>query len=91
MAVLGALFDLSAGATFEDRTLIIMEKITLIIESAKENELWGRVLYDDNLIAEEASAIPELEEKMRLLLQEFHWLNPKEITFDLHYDMAGPV
>lgn len=45
MAVPGALFALSAGATFEDKTLIIMGKITLIIESAKENELWGKALY----------------------------------------------
>lgn len=30
-----------------------------------------RLCMDGNLIAEEASAIPELEEKMRLLLQEF--------------------
>ncbi len=66
-----------------------MEKITLIIESAKENELWGRVLNDDNLIVEEASSIPELEDKMKLLIQEFNGLNPKEIIFELQYDIAG--
>lgn len=66
-----------------------MKKITLIIESAKENEFWGRVLYDDNLIVEEASSIPELEDKMKVLLKEFHELHPEEIIFDLQYDIAG--
>lgn len=66
-----------------------MEKIELVIESAKENELWGRVLYADNLIVEEASSIPELEDKIKALLKEFHELKPEEIIFDLQYDNAG--
>ncbi len=55
----------------------------------KKTELWGRVLHGDNLIVEEASSIPELEDKMKLLIQEFNGLNPKEIIFELQYDIAG--
>ena len=66
-----------------------MIKIPLVIESAKENEYWGRVLYEDNLIVEDASSIIELEEKIKLLLYEFHQLDPNKITFDLQYDIVG--
>ncbi len=66
-----------------------MKKIALIIESAKENEVWGRVLYDDNLIVEEAGSIVELEKKMKKLLKDFHELEPKEIDFELQYDITG--
>ena len=66
-----------------------MEKIPLIIESVNEGEFWGRVHYIDNLIVENASSILELETKMKGLLKEWHSLEPKEIGFDLHYDIAG--
>jgi hypothetical protein len=66
-----------------------MKKVELVIESVKEREVWGRVLYDDNLIVEEASSIPELEVKMKTLLREFHELDPDKISFDLQYDIGG--
>jgi len=66
-----------------------MQTITLIIESAKDGELWGRVHYDDNLIVESASSIPELESKMKTLLKDWYSLDPKEISFELQYDIAG--
>lgn len=66
-----------------------METIALIIESAQEGELWGRVLFDDNLIVESASSLPELENKMKALLKDFNALDPKEINFELQYDIAG--
>ena len=66
-----------------------METIALIIESAKDGELWGRVQYDDNLITESASSVPELERKMKALLKDWHALDPKQISFELQYDMAG--
>ncbi len=66
-----------------------MQLIVLIIESAKEGEFWGRVLYDDNLITESASSLPELERKMKTLLKDWHELDPKQIEFDLQYDIAG--
>lgn len=66
-----------------------METIALIIESAKDGELWGRVQYDDNLITESASSVPELERKMKALLKDWHALDAKQISFELQYDMAG--
>lgn len=66
-----------------------MDTIALIIERAKEGELWGRVLYDDDLITESASSVPELERKMKVLLKDWHALDPKHISFDLQYDIAG--
>lgn len=66
-----------------------MDTIALIIERAKDGELWGRVLYDDDLITESASSVPELERKMKVLLKDWHALDPKQISFDLQYDIAG--
>ncbi|MDB5248821.1 MAG: hypothetical protein JWQ40_3215 [Segetibacter sp.] len=66
-----------------------METIALIIESAKNGEFWGRVQYDDNLLVDNASSVPELEGKMKVLLKDWHELDPTEITFDLQYDVAG--
>jgi transcriptional regulator with XRE-family HTH domain len=66
-----------------------METIALIIESTKDGEFWGRVQYDDNLIVETALSVPELERKMKVLLKDWHALNPKEITFNIEYDIAG--
>lgn len=66
-----------------------MNKIALIVENAKENEFWGRVHYDDDLIVESASSVPDLEKKMKKLLHDFHDLNPKEIEFDTQYDIAS--
>ena len=66
-----------------------METIALIIESAKDGELWGRVQYDDNLIIESASSVPELERKMKALLKDWHALDAKQVSFELQYDMAG--
>ena len=66
-----------------------METIALIIESAKDGELWGRVQYDDNLITESASSVPELERKMKALLKDWHAVDAKQISFELQYDIAG--
>lgn len=66
-----------------------MEKIALIIESAKDGTLWGRVQYEDNLLTEEASSVRELESKMKELLKEWHALDRKQIEFELQYDIAG--
>jgi len=65
-----------------------METIALIIES-EDGEFWGRVHNVDNLIVESASSVPELERKMKALLKDWHQLEPKQISFDLQYDIAG--
>lgn len=66
-----------------------METIALIIESAKDGKYWGRVQYEDNLITEDASSVLELQRKMKALLKDWHSLDPKQISFDLQYDIAG--
>ena len=65
-----------------------VQKIVLIIEKARE-VIWGRVYYDDNLIVESASSIPELEKKMKKLLKAFHKLDPANIEIDVQYDITG--
>lgn len=66
-----------------------METIALIIESTRDGKYWGRVQYDDNLIIEDASSVLELQRKMKGLLKDWHSLDPKQISFDLQYDIAG--
>lgn len=66
-----------------------MQTIALIIERGQGGELWGRLHYDDNLIVDSASSVQELESKMKVLLKDWHSLNPNEIAFDLQYDIAG--
>ncbi|MCE6990300.1 helix-turn-helix transcriptional regulator [Dyadobacter sp. CY323] len=63
------------------------ESITLIIESG-ENSLWGRVLYDENLIVDDAKSVGELEQKMKKLLFDFHDLNPGDFEFRIEYDLT---
>lgn len=67
-----------------------MNNILLIIE--KENtggELWGRVHFDDNLLTDSANTVDELQEQMKILLQEFHGLAPNQVTFELAYDLTA--
>jgi hypothetical protein len=66
-----------------------METIALIIENAKDGTLWGRVSFDDNLITEEAVSVPELESKMKVLLKEWHKVDPDSIVFERQYDIAS--
>jgi hypothetical protein len=68
---------------------MVPKKILLIIE--KENtsgELWGRVQYDDNLILESAKTVEELQNKMKVLLQDFHDVKPDQVKFDLAFDLT---
>lgn len=66
-----------------------MKNIVLVIERALDNELWGRVEYDDDLIVESAKTIEKLQNKMKRLLVDFHDLDTNEIAFDLQYDLKG--
>ncbi len=65
-----------------------MQKIILIIESASDDLLWGRVNFDDNLIVESAPDEDALKKKMARLLKDFNGLHPKEIEFDVQYDIT---
>jgi hypothetical protein len=69
---------------------MVPKKILLIIE--KENtsgELWGRVQYDDNLIVESAKTVEDLQNKMKVLLQDFHDVEPDQVKLDLAFDLTA--
>ncbi len=62
------------------------QKIELIIEKG-ESGIWGRVNYNDNLIAEQADNLNDLEIKLKSLLYKFEAVDPEVISFDLRYDV----
>ena len=66
-----------------------MKKITLIIEKGSDDELWGRVAYDDDLITSNASTLDLLQKKIRNILHKLHDLAPSDIEFDLVYDLTA--
>jgi hypothetical protein len=66
-----------------------MQTIQLIIEQASKNEFWGRVLYDNNLIVDCAENLEELQTNMKVLLSDFHDLEPDSITFEISYDLSA--
>lgn len=66
-----------------------MENINLIIENAKDGLVWGRVMYDDNLLVESATNAEELQVKMKTLLVDFHDLDAVNINFDISYDLSA--
>jgi hypothetical protein len=66
-----------------------MKKIGLIIENARQGELWGRINYDDNLLIDKAETLEQLQENMKKLLADFHDLDPATVVFDLSYDLSS--
>ena len=66
-----------------------MENIKLIIESTKDGMVWGRITYEDNLLAESAGNAEELQIKMKTLLADFHDLEPDSVNFELSYDLSA--
>ena len=66
-----------------------MKKIPLIIEKASDDQLWGRVTVDDNLITDEAASLPALQRKLKKLLNDFHDLKPLTYDFDITYDLTA--
>ncbi len=63
--------------------------IALILESVEENEVFGRVYFEDNLLVDSASTVELLEVKMKKLLFKFHRLKPNDFLFDIQYDITG--
>jgi hypothetical protein len=49
-----------------------MPRINLIIEKAKDGNLWGRVNFRNNLMIDFASTVERLENKMRKLIKKFY-------------------
>jgi hypothetical protein len=66
-----------------------MNKIVLIVEKGSDDQLWGRVTIDNNLIADEAATLPALERKMKKLLFDFHGLIPYTYDFEITYDLTA--
>lgn len=66
-----------------------MDKINLIIENAKDGIFWGRVNYEDDLLVDSAESLEQLQVKMKNLISDFHDLKPKDIDFDISYDLSA--
>jgi hypothetical protein len=66
-----------------------MERINLdlIIEREDKSGLWGRVIYNDNLIVDTAATIQELEQKLKGLLHDFEGLSKVQIEFNTQFDV----
>lgn len=54
-------------------------KINLTIEKGEDHILWGGLTYNDNLITDYAEHIPELETKLKSLLEDFEGIAPQQI------------
>ncbi|WP_419801613.1 hypothetical protein [Mucilaginibacter sp.] len=57
-----------------------MKKVKLTIEKG-EKVLWGSIKYNNNLIADYANNLTELESKLKKHLQEFEDVEPETVTF----------
>ena len=66
-----------------------MSLLNLIIEINDKGRLWGRVLVDDNLIIDEAATQEELEIGLKVLIKEFHGIDPDTIVFEVQYDLEA--
>lgn len=62
---------------------------TLIIEQGDDGLLWGRVLYDDDLVVESAKTVDELQHNLKGLLVELHGVKPESVEFEVQYDLAA--
>lgn len=62
-------------------------KINLTIEKGEDHILWGSLTYNDNLITDYAEHIPELETKLKSLLEDFEGIAPQQVEFVHHYDL----
>ena len=63
-------------------------KVTMIVETG-EGGFWGRVHYEDNLIAEFGETVGKLTDSMRQLLVDFHHLTAQAIEFEYQYDLTA--
>lgn len=63
-----------------------MTKVELVIEKGDEG-LWGSVKYNDNLISDQGKDLTELENKLKILLQEFEDVDPEKVVFEASYDV----
>lgn len=61
-------------------------KLEMIVERGEEN-LTGRITYNDNLMIENADNVTELEKKLKVLLFEFEDVDPQRVVFEHVYDV----
>jgi len=66
-----------------------METIELIIEKARDGNIWGRVNYLDNLLIDKAKTEQELKKRFKKLLADFEELDPKTYEFQIGYDLSS--
>ena len=59
------------------------KKIILIIDTEGKGPLWGRVLYEDNLLVDSGKTVSQIETKMKKLLINFHQLKSVELISTL--------
>lgn len=64
-----------------------MKTLELILERT-DNELVGRVMYEKNLIIDEASSLESLEKKLKKHLNKYHNILPQDIAFEYKYDLS---
>jgi hypothetical protein len=60
-------------------------KVELVIEKG-DDELWGSVKYNDNLIADAGKDIPDLEQRFKKSLNDFEDVDPDELEF-IHHNL----
>ena len=65
------------------------KKIILIIDTEGKGPLWGRVLYEDNLLVDSGKTVSQIETKMKKLLINFHQLKEDKFAFEIQYDISG--
>ena len=61
------------------------KKIILIIDTEGKGPLWGRVLFDDNLLIDSGKTVQQIERKMSKLLMDFHQLKQDNFAFEIQH------
>jgi len=61
-------------------------KVELIVERG-DNDLSGRITYNNNLIINNGKTVEEIELKMKELLYDFENLDPNRVEFEISYDV----
>ena len=67
-----------------------MKSFLLTLEKVPgKKDIWGRVLYEDDLIVDVAPSVGALERKFKKLLHDFHDVDPAKVQFEHAYDLTS--
>jgi hypothetical protein len=66
-----------------------MKSLSLTIERSADDSLWGSVLYEDDLLVDNAKSVEALERQFKKLLHDFHDVDPKSVSFEHAYDLTS--